>query len=360
MVDDLPGALGTAAEGSLFARAIEDERGGGVGRVTVKGGHFQEGDCLNCGTALIGSHCHSCGQQAHLHRTLGAFMHDLLHGALHFEGKMWSTLPLLALKPGQLTRRYIEGERKKFVSPMALFLFGVFLMFAVFQMVGLTTPTTIGTADVMTGQVENAVSQMEDRVSALETQTKNATDEAERAQLESDLADAREALEGLQTGREYVGAKYASNDFVLTGNEAIDHGLLKKWKENPGLMLYKLQANSYKFSWLLIPLSIPFVWILFAWKRRFKAYDHAIFITYSLSFMTLLFVVLSLFTLIPSLGWMALTAMLFVPPIHLYKQLRGAYSLSRFSAFWRLLALSLFIWVVIVLFLQVLVVLGAL
>lgn len=49
--------------------------------------------------------------------------HDLLHGLLHFEGKIWRTLPLLAWWPGELTRRYIEGARARFVSPMALFLF---------------------------------------------------------------------------------------------------------------------------------------------------------------------------------------------------------------------------------------------
>ena len=34
--------------------------------------------------------------------------------------------------------------------------------------------------------------------------------------------------------------------------------------------------------------------LIFAWRRRFGAYDHAVFVTYSLSFMTLLFVVLTL------------------------------------------------------------------
>ena len=63
--------------------------------------------------------------------SLGAFVHDLLHGVFHFEGKIWRTLPLLAWRPGELTRRYIDGERARFVSPIALFLFIVFLMFAV-------------------------------------------------------------------------------------------------------------------------------------------------------------------------------------------------------------------------------------
>ena len=37
---------------------------------------------------------------------------------------------MLVFHPGELTRRYIHGERARFVSPLALFLFSVFLMFA--------------------------------------------------------------------------------------------------------------------------------------------------------------------------------------------------------------------------------------
>lgn len=124
-------------------------------------------------------------------------------------------------------------------------------------------------------------------------------------------------------------------------------------------MLYKLQNNSYKFSWLLIPLSIPFMWLLFLWRRQYKAYDHAIFVTYSLSFMSLLFITLSVMGVAFGLSFWAFTALAVVPPIHLYKQLRGTYGLSRFSAFWRLMALSLFIWIIVILFLQALLLLGA-
>jgi len=125
-------------------------------------------------------------------------------------------------------------------------------------------------------------------------------------------------------------------------------------------MAYKLQANSYKFSWLLIPLSVPFVWLIFAWRRTFGAYDHAVFVTYSLCFMTLLFVALTVLGMLPiSGGWLALAFML-VPPLHIYKQLRGAYGLSRLSALWRTMALLVFIVIVLTLFLNLLLLLGAL
>ena len=82
---------------------------------------------------LDGAFCSSCGQRAHLHRSLLHLGHDILHGVFHFEGKLWRTIPELFFHPGRLTRRYIDGERAKFISPMALYLFTVFLMFGVFS-----------------------------------------------------------------------------------------------------------------------------------------------------------------------------------------------------------------------------------
>ncbi len=51
---------------------------------------------------------------------------------------------------------------------------------------------------------------------------------------------------------------------------------------------YKLEMARSKFSWALIPISVPFIWLLFFWRRDVGLYDHAIFAFHSLSFMTLL------------------------------------------------------------------------
>ncbi len=388
-MSDIGEAVGTAVEGGLFAKAI----GGKGGQVSDKDGqpleqgHFAERTCLNCGTELIGSHCHACGQKAHLHRTLRAFLHDLLHGALHFEGKTWKTLPKLALKPGELTRRYIEGERARFVSPMALFLFSIFLMFAVFQFAGITTPTDLqgdnrtNLRDAVAAEVENKEEQIAriDRELADEDADLDASErrelEAERESLENELAilTSADTLPFLDRGDTEEPAAGEDDDdatvipvrsgdgpemkMKLTGTDWIDGGL-EKWRKQPALMLYKLQTNFYKFSWLLIPISIPFVWLLFVWKRRFKAYDHAIFVTYSLSFMTLLILTLVMLAQLAVPMGLLVWAGLLIPPIHIYKHLRGTYALSRFSAFWRLCVLTVFITIILTLFLQALVLLG--
>jgi len=127
---------------------------------------------------------------------------------------------------------------------------------------------------------------------------------------------------------------------------------VKKAQKNPELVAYKLKTNAYKFSWLIIPLSVPFVWLLFPFNRRFRVYDHTVFVTYSLCFMMLLVVAGSLaqaggLSSIAGLLWL-------IPPFHMYRQLKGTYALSRGGALWRTSLLTMFSFIVITLFAAVL------
>ena len=118
--------------GAVVAGTVE----GRAGAVPPAGIDDTHGRCRNCGALLTGSYCAACGQPARIHRSLASLGHDILHFVFHFEGKLWRTLPELVIHPGRLTRRYVGGERAKFISPMALYLFMVFLMYAVFSLTG--------------------------------------------------------------------------------------------------------------------------------------------------------------------------------------------------------------------------------
>lgn len=348
--------LGAAIEGSLAAKAVEPD----AGEVSTTERNVIE--CANCGTSFAGNNCSNCGQKANIHRTLSAIAHDLVHGVLHLDGKLWHTLPLLAFKPGRLTRRYIDGERAKFVSPMSMFLLGVFAMFAVFQMIGLTTPTDLEidrSTSALRAEGKAEIARLEEQIAEM------APDDPERASREQRLEFMRtlvgEAPAPVEEGKDQFielndGARLT---MAPTGIEWFDKGIVKKWRENPGLMLYKTQANGYKFSWLLIPLSIPFVWLIFLWRRKFKAYDHAIFVTYSLAFMSLLFITVSLLATSPvgGEGWPFLL-LVFGAPLHIYKHLRYTYGLSRFSTIWRFFFLMFSMIFILLLFGNALLILG--
>lgn len=340
-------AAGDLVTGALWGRTVEPAAGEGHGA-------HHGGICLNCGTRLFGEHCHACGQAAHVHKSIGAIGHEIAHGVFHFEGKIWRTLPMLVWRPGELTRRYIDGERARFVSPLALFLFSVFLLFAAISWVG--------------GDMGEAFERAQHNTNRAEFAHQLGTAQAQLAKVEEQRADLAKAgqptddadieikalratVVALQTTQganiDAVGAD--RNTSLRTGWTRLDRGI-DKARTNPGLAIYKLQSSAYKYSWLLIPLSTPVVALLFLWRRRFGLYDHAIFVTFSLAFMMIFVTALTLVGAVGlGGGWITL-AVCAVPPIHMYKQLRGTYGLRRFSAAWRMAALIAFAFAVLMTF----------
>lgn len=313
------------------------------------------GPCLNCGTALIGPHCYRCGQAGHIHRTLHSVGHDLLHGVFHLEGKIWDTLPMLVMRPGALTRRYVEGERARFVSPLALFLFTMFLMFAVFGWAGVgswmqdeTMPDRIVKVDPHDMERLRARIAEIDRTIARGDATGEAgrTLQIERFAVEQQLA-VGQGQSGIPALLRRLGVQLEGKGYKKLGHKL----------QNPELLLYKIKSSGYKYSWALIPLSLPFMWMLFAWRRGVRVYDHAIFVIYSISFMNLLFVTMTLFSLSPMLAWLD-PWLLLVPPVHMFAQLKGAYRLRTFSAAWRTVVLLFVTALVLSIFVALLVTLG--
>lgn len=341
-------AIGMLATATAAAATIEPEQG------ERAPGH---GACVNCSAPLAGAYCSNCGQRAHVHRSLFGMLEEMLHGILHLDGKVWRTLPMLVFRPGTLSRRYAHGARARYISPMAMFLFATFLMFVASSFVTLTPDIDVAMPS------EQAIADARAEVRALDRQVAEAARKGESidtiiaarnvAQRTLDVLEARRAGEDVD-----LGAILKAGDFTVEiGNEAWNRKFREAMRD-PAFMLYKLKNTAYKFSWLLIPISIPFLWLLFFWKRGITSYDHAVFILYSLSFMSLLLIAVLVFQSLPD-PWSAPSAwLLLVPPVHMFVQLRGAYALGVRQALWRTVALLLFCATTLLLFLAAVIVLG--
>jgi hypothetical protein len=93
--------------------------------------------CRNCSATLAGPYCAQCGQHAHESaRSLHVLLHDALHLLTHLDGRLWTTIVPLLLRPGRLTREYFEDHRARFVPPFQLYFV---ISVAFFGLASLTT-----------------------------------------------------------------------------------------------------------------------------------------------------------------------------------------------------------------------------
>jgi hypothetical protein len=395
-------AAGAAVTAGLVAAAIDSDK---------RGDHDVHGACANCGAAIDGKFCSDCGQPAHLHRTLGHMVEEFLHGIIHFDTRALRTLPLLAFRPGTLTRNYIHGKRTKYISPLAIFLLTVFTMFFVFAFTGVvvvsadTEEAAIELAEARTSitQLQAEVTQADsaliaaraaeaaipETVPAGDPVRKTAREAVEDAEelagdkardlriaqrtittlervvavspvtVDDDGASHPAKISGLDVLYEEVAqAARAGEITVNTGFKAVDKKILEKL-ENPELAVYKIQNTAYKFSFLLVPISLPFMWLLFVWKRGVTLFDHAVVVLYSLSFMSLLFVVGALTAMwAAGISELVMSVIALAIPVHMYCHIKGSYELSWFSALWRTAFLLLFCLLALSVFLLAIVVLG--
>ena len=86
----------------------------------------QERDrCLNCGAGRVGAYCHGCGQHyLDDQLTIRTVWREFAERFLKLERGLPKTVGLALVAPGQLARRYVEGERRKFVNPVSFLLIG--------------------------------------------------------------------------------------------------------------------------------------------------------------------------------------------------------------------------------------------
>lgn len=84
----------------------------------------QEKTCLNCNAVVHGRFCHICGQEnieprEKFRYMLAHFVFDLFH----FDGKFFTTMKALLLKPGLLSQEHLRGRRADYLHPIRLYIF---------------------------------------------------------------------------------------------------------------------------------------------------------------------------------------------------------------------------------------------
>ncbi|CAM4256912.1 DUF3667 domain-containing protein [Flavobacterium terrigena] len=90
--------------------------------------------CLNCGDEVTVRFCPTCGQEntetkKSFHYLFTHFIEDLVH----YDNSFWKAIKYLLYTPATLSIIYLNGQRKKFMAPVKLFIFINFFAFFVFN-----------------------------------------------------------------------------------------------------------------------------------------------------------------------------------------------------------------------------------
>jgi hypothetical protein len=231
--------------------------------------------CPNCGTPLMGHWCYACGQSSEdFHRSVWHLLGEVSEGLTHSDGRLWSTLRRLILKPGQLTRDYLAGRRAPQIPPFRLFLITVVTL-------------------LLAGSIGNLGPN----------------------RIDIKFASPRDAAaQGIHV--KVAGAQSIARRIAPWVNARMD-----KASKDPSRALEAMESWAHQAALLSLLIAAPLLTLLFWFQKRFYFYDHLIFAMHSLSFTGMLFS----FVLIAG-GWIRVAwVLLVIAPVHLFAHMRGTY-----------------------------------
>jgi hypothetical protein len=235
-------------------------------------------------------------------------MREAIEGLTEVDGRVWNTLPRLALRPGKLTREYLEGHRASQIPPFRLFLI---VLLIVFFAGGLNfgqnhTKFQLATPDHL---------------------------KTMKGLSDSDRKDIDEAVS--QLGQ--VKKEGPSVDVGSEGANRFWSQRLKRAIDTPDVFFQAVQEWGHRVAVLALPIAALMLSLLFPFKRGVYVFDHLVFAMHSLSFQGVLLSVVFLTGIVWSgVGWLLVLA-----PVHLFVHMRGTYRTSVFGTLVRMFLLFL-------------------
>ena len=318
-------------------------------------------NCLNCGTELRGQYCGSCGQRARGRLiSLWELLQDAFGDLFELDSRLWRTLIPLLLRPGRLTKDYLEGRRARYMPPfrMYLVLSVVFFVVAFFDpsddLSLLFVPETEPTPEEIAEQ-EQAVTEKRKETEAevnkalqeladegiISAETRKAAEEAEGTnfRITSDESD-----DGLNfhidpdTGKCTVSG---AESLPVWLQRRLTPERLKKLCErigaDEGKTLGNLVLDNIPVALIvLLPVMALVLKALYPLSRRYFV-EHLLFFVHYHSFFFLVLTLEILFAQLASLVHLPevlkiliLVAASFYMPVYLYKAMRQVYEQGHF------------------------------
>jgi len=360
--------------GAAADAAIEHAAADAAANLKGKSGPVTDPNCLNCGAVLAGEFCHDCGQSGHsIRRPFWSLMGESLETFFSIDGRIARTLPDLLLKPGRVTRAYLDGKRARFIPAFRLYVLASLIFFVLVPLfTGQGQLVNFGgmpTTDEARAELQSSFAAGE----MTEAEYKEAL--AGLDQLESTLGEGIPGLvpEAPTTDSEAEvpaappedeSAGFVPTDALDAIRAAGDRGdadaaTLADVIDNPDRLAEQTQEWIPRLMFVMLPVYACLLALTYLWRRQFLFFDHLIV---SLHFHSALFFAMSLgmlASLLVGYGWVML-ALLIYSNWYLYRLHRVVYQRSGYSSVLRTLTLDIVYFGMLMSALLMAVILGAL
>ena len=338
------------------------------GRYQLK---YRSIECTNCGHPLDMSDrfCPQCAQINSTKKpTLKDFFDEFFSSLISYDSKLLKTLSSLLLKPGKITRDYLEGKRISYTNP---FRFLLSLSIIYFLMINFNLSADLAKFDRQGSGNENGLFNFSNNFDSEKTQKQLDSlkqeginievDPAELDSLESRLSNSRDSLylsnpkkelsnldslfilERFGKRREVFSALIKENPssdyeelikkYELEDSRGNTYAYnaaqsMKRFTERPGSFAASLISKLPFLVFFFLPVFAVFIWVVYI-RKKYTYTDHLIF---GFHIQSLLFILLIISLLIDFIfniftGWIFVLIFMF----YLYKAMRKFYQQGRFK-----------------------------
>ena len=232
-------------------------------------------------------------------------MGESLETSFSIDGRISRTLPDLMLRPGRITRAYLDGKRARFIPAFRLYVLASLIFFVVMPLitgqatVSFNNPPSMEEAraeveasfeggEITEAEYQQALKVLEDVDAAWKGGLPGLAPETPAAPGEAPPAEAEPAPEEEWAAFVPQSAIDAARDAGEAGNE--DAARFANVMEDPAGLARQTQEWIPRLMFVLLPVYALLLALTYFWRRQFLFFDHLIV---SLHFHSALFFAMS-------------------------------------------------------------------
>jgi hypothetical protein len=305
--------------------------------------------CLNCGTETTGRYCPACGQEnIEPKQTVWHLVSHFFSDITHFDGKFFSTVKDLFIKPGFLSKEYRIGRRASYLDPIRMYIFTSAFFFIVFFSFVNTNKMPVGN-DVKNLYDPELLTQLaeaktpRDSLEVLAEYNKVANSFINSNRDSSQKLEHKRFFKNFQSVESYDSMQKAlpveKKDGWLKKRVTerilvIEHRFDKERGEFIRELANNFIHNFPKMLFISLPVFALILKLLYVRRKQFYYVDHGIFAIHLYIFSFLILLIYFMFTEIQThtgwrwIGWLT-AAVAIYPFIYYYKAMRRFYEQGR-------------------------------